>query len=593
LYRKPTVFGDIALDDARYIPSNVIDCRKRKDDAFVRVKKIDWDDVGDFAAETYLAFVYWSIFTSLGVSIWYFPLWHMGISGFEAVLFVTISPFLLGILSVRNYVARHSAYLHLASLIALAAYLIRDPTSRLMAVGLGLAISNLTWTGQFHHSAITNPARFHRYAMVFGLGLILSSIAKMSCYTNNPIWPIMKADTGGWNKTGIMLAVISCVRLGQRSPSVPAVGIPMVKGKTESGMGAAAGLAGVVFGLHTLLCDSSTLILWVWDGFPVKGPLVIPHGAVTIIGMGVGLLMSGQVPLSILLGWPAFGLACLGTLFLYSFAGWWGYLGGLTIGMYLMAITPHILRAASESTTPGRNFGVAFLIYDFSILASVWVVAYAFVPGGPLLRERTDLIMISMLACIGAGIHHQQRKLLVKDDRRESGLPYQRTTSYTRSTVGIFSILACIIAFLRFPTFDYTPYHPDANLFTAGIWTVHFGIDNEMWASEIRMRDAIKDLELDVVGLLESDLQRAIGGFRDMTQFLAEDMGMYVDYGPGPNKHTWGAALLSKFPIVNSTHHLLPSPVGELAPAIHATLDIYGHMIDLIVSHNGMPIRGD
>jgi hypothetical protein len=30
---------------------------------------------------------------------------------------------------------------------------------------------------------------------------------------------------------------------------------------------------------------------------------------------------------------------------------------------------------------------------------------------------------------------------------------------------------------------------------------VHFGIDNEMWASEIRMRDAIRDVELDVVGM--------------------------------------------------------------------------------------------
>ena len=34
----------------------------------------------------------------------------------------------------------------------------------------------------------------------------------------------------------------------------------------------------------------------------------------------------------------------------------------------------------------------------------------------------------------------------------------------------------------------------------------------------------------------------------------------------------------------------LPSPVGELAPAIHATLDIYGQMIDVIVSHNGITI---
>jgi hypothetical protein len=39
--------------------------------------------------------------------------------------------------------------------------------------------------------------------------------------------------------------------------------------------------------------------------------------------------------------------------------------------------------------------------------------------------------------------------------------------------------------------------------------------------------------------------------------------------------------------IVNSTHHLLPSPVGELAPAIHATLDAYGEMIDVFLFHSG------
>ena len=108
-----------------------------------------------------------------------------------------------------------------------------------------------------------------------------------------------------------------------------------------------------------------------------------------------------------------------------------------------------------------------------------------------------------------------------------------------------------------------------------------------MWSSERRIRDLIKDAEIDVIGLLETDLQRIIMGNRDTTQFLAEDLGMYVDYGPGPNKHTWGAALLSKFPIVNSTHHLLPSPVGELAPAIHATIDAYGSLIDIFVFHSG------
>jgi hypothetical protein len=76
-------------------------------------------------------------------------------------------------------------------------------------------------------------------------------------------------------------------------------------------------------------------------------------------------------------------------------------------------------------------------------------------------------------------------------------------------------------------------------------------------------------------------------GNRDFTQFLAEDLNMYSDYGPGPSKHTWGCAMLSKFPILRSKHYLLPSPVGELACAIHATLDVYGQEIDVIVSHNG------
>jgi hypothetical protein len=476
--------------------------RKRKEEAYVAVKRTDWGDVGDFVAETYLGFVYWSMLTSLGVSIWYFPLWHMGISGFEAVLFVTLSPFLLGIVSIRRLVATRTVYFHLASLIAVAAYLIRDPTLRLLTVGLGLAISNLAWTGQLHYAATTNPTRFQRYALVLGLGLIASSVAKMAFWANNPIWPIMKGDNGGWNKTGILFAIISCIRLAQRT--VPTMNtLPFVsKSRPDSVMLSAAGLGGLMFGLHTLLCDSSTLILWVWDGYPVKGPLVIPHGAITIIAMGLGVLVSGQG--STLQSWPVFGIACIGATLLYSFSGWWGYIGGIVLSVYLMAITLPFLYTASSHPHPGRLFGIAFLIYDFLILASVWVVAYAFVPGGPLLRERTNLLVIAMMVCIGGGLVYLQRSGRSTTDylsTSKSNIVQQRTKSYTRVAVGVFSVLSCVIAFLRFPSLDYKPYHPDAKLFTAGIWTVHFGIDNEMWASELRMRDAIRDVELDIVGI--------------------------------------------------------------------------------------------
>lgn len=139
----------------------------------------------------------------------------------------------------------------------------------------------------------------------------------------------------------------------------------------------------------------------------------------------------------------------------------------------------------------------------------------------------------------------------------------------------------------RLPVEKPKPYHPESRLLTAGIWTIHFGLDNDMWASQTRMRDAMKDLEVDVFGLLESDTERVVMGNRDLTERIAEDLNMYTDYGPGPNKNTWGCALFSKFPILNSTHYLMPSPVGELACAIHATLDCYGEPVDVVVFHSG------
>jgi endonuclease/exonuclease/phosphatase family metal-dependent hydrolase len=192
-----------------------------------------------------------------------------------------------------------------------------------------------------------------------------------------------------------------------------------------------------------------------------------------------------------------------------------------------------------------------------------------------------------MMLCIACGVFSATASE-TKRSKSAPANPYARKqrSHYIYILIGL-QLIGAVISYLRFPTYDYTPYHAPEKMVTAGIWTTHFGLDNPMWTSERRIGSLVKEMELDVFGLLESDTQRIIMGNRDSTQYLAEELGMYVDYGPGPNKHTWGCALLSKFPIVNSTHHLLPSPVGELAPAIHATLDAYGEFIDVFVFHSG------
>ncbi|KAK3348772.1 Frag1/DRAM/Sfk1 family-domain-containing protein [Lasiosphaeria hispida] len=564
------------------VPTAVLEKEKEKATAGVFATGYHLGDALNIASDVYHGFIFWSILTSLGVVIWYFPLWHMGISGYEALVMSTISPALLGIKPLRSLVISNQRITHLLSLAGLLAYLVTDPVYRLFTVGFGVWMGCLGWAATLYSDS-AHPARLEARILAWTIGLLMSSVAKFAWYTNNPIWPIMHAENGGWNGTGLVLAVLAALRFTRRAP----MQTDNTAGKSGSALLPALGLGGLLFALHSLLSDTSTMILWVWDGYPIRGPVSNVHAWYTIAAMTGGLLIGVYRP-GVVASWTAYGIGSTGAAMLTLYSEWFGYYGALILTTYLMAVSLPIIGNAAKKS-PATTFGLGFFIYNFLVLFHVWVVAYAFVPGGPLVREHTDWVMISTMLLIGAGVFDiisqkpSSRKKVV-ERRRASAWGHRR---YHVGVLGALNVLFLCANFLRFPTNDYKPYHEKDKLFTAGIWTIHFSLDNDMWSSEYRMRDLIKEMEVDVIGLLESDLQRVIMGNRDTTQFLAEDLGMYVDYGPGPNKHTWGAALLSKFPILNSTHHLLPSPVGELAPAIHATLDVYGTLVDVFVFHSG------
>jgi len=510
----------------------------------------------------------------------------MGISGYEVVVMATVSPFLLGIGSLRRLIIQNVRYIHLASLAGLAANWAGSPENKLFAVGFGVSATCLCWAATFFAER-HQPGKLEIKVASFSLGLLASSVAKFAFQTNNPIWPIIPANNGGWHKTGVVLALLAMLR----STRVP-LGNPDAASESRKPAGssvlASFGLAGLFFGMHSLLSDSSTMILWVWEGYPVRGPLPVPHGAVTIFFMGFGLLLGLYYP-TLARSWTFYGIGAIGAAVLTGFSHWAGYYGGLALAAYLMAVAPTIVSSAVRHP-PGRTFFLGFFMYNILVLAHVWVVAYAFVPGGPLLREHTDYVMAAMMISIGCGIFSAQSSHASSSGKASSAttspMARKQRSYYLYVLLGL-QLLSSAIAYLRFPSYNYTPYHASEKSITAGIWTIHFALDNDMLSSEKRMGDLIKEMELDVVGLLESDLQRIIMGNRDATQYLAEELGMYVDPGPGPNKHTWGCALLSKFPIVNSTHHLLPSPVGELAPAIHATINAYDELVDVFVFHSG------
>ncbi|KAJ9665937.1 Protein cwh43 [Coniosporium apollinis] len=578
----------VSRGNKQIVADAVLEKEKNTEAAQVFGGGFSWPAALDAVADVYNGFVFWSMLTSLGLSVWYFPLWHMGLSGYEVVVMSTVSPFLLGIRPLRSLAVRNLRIMHLLSLSGLVAWAIKKPEYRLFAVSFGVFMSCLSWAATFFAER-SQPHRLEARISAFALGLLASSVAKFAFYTNNPIWPAMHAANGGWNKLGLALAVLAMLRSTRQTASnggdLPAPGPS--KGSPAL---AALGLAGLFFAMHSLLSDSSTMISWVWEGYPVRGPLAVPHGSVTMLAMGIGLLIGLFYP-SIARSWTFYGIGSVGAAVLTSFSNWFGYYGALALATYIMAAAPVLISSAAKHS-PATTFGLGFLMYNILVLAHVWIVAYAFVPGGPIMREHTDYVMSAMMLFIGCGVFSAITSATPSSSssiaRTKPANPAARKQrSYYIYILLALELLGASIAYLRFPAYNYTPYHAPDKVITAGIWTIHFGIDNDMYSSEHRMRDLLRDLELDVVGLLESDLQRIIMGNRDVTQFLAEDLGMYVDYGPGPNKHTWGAALLSKFPIIESKHHLLPSPVGELAPAIHATIDAYGELVDVFVFHSG------
>jgi len=539
----------------------------------------------DAAADVYTGFIFWSTLTALGVTVWYFPLWHMGISGYEVMVMATVSPFLLGISPLRSLIVKNIRYAHLLSLTGIFAYLTIVPENKLFMVGFGVWMTCLSWSATWYAER-HQPYKLELRIAAFSMGLLASNIAKFCFQTNNPVWPVVPANNGGWHKTGIALAIIAMVRTTQTSLGNPDASSDSQKPAGSSAL-ASLGLAGLFFGMHSLLSDSSTMILWVWEGYPVRGPMPVPHGAVTIFFMGLGLLVGLYYP-GLVRSWSFYGIGCVGAASLTAFSHWTGYYGGLALATYLMAVAPALISSAVRHP-PGRTFFLGFFFYNILVLAHVWIVAYAFVPGGPLMREHTDWVMAAMMITIGCGVFSAQASNVShrsKGSAPASPMARKQRSYYLYILLGL-QLLTAAVAYLRFPSYDYTPYHAPEKTITAGIWTTHFSLDNDMLTSEKRIGDLVKEMELDVVGLLESDLQRIIMGNRDSTQYLAEELGMYADPGPGPNKHTWGCALLSKFPIVNSTHHLLPSPVGELAPAIHATIDAYGELVDIFVFHSG------
>lgn len=547
----------------------------------VKARVLDDFTFLEFLLNSINSFMFWSVLTSLLVCVWYFPLWHMGISGYEAVITVMfLAPLVIAIPSFGTLFKSYPQITKtLTVLLGLGSFKFEVPEQRLFLITAGTGFGVIALASDFD-SYTHSPKKYTSLWISLLVGLLGTSVAKFSSFSNNPAWPIMNSANGGYNEYFIVVGLISAL-LSRAYKGLDQV----VERKGGSLFFASLGLGAYLFCLQAYLSDSSTLIYWNWEGYPIRGPTPLTGALFHFAAFSGGIIASIKIHPNAFQS-PIYTLsAFVSTYVLYAYNGWVGFAGSLGLCFYIASLAPLMGQATAGYNVAGLFF-CSFFVSILISLASIWIVAYAFVPGGPLLRERTDLVLSASVGLLALGVfNYGLRKRASNITRLE--LSGSRIFSQATKILSILLVISAAFLVKRTPTTPHVPFNPDSKSFTAGIWCVHFGLDNDMWSSETRMRDLLLEAEVDIVGLLETDTERLIGGNRDFTQKIANDLGMYVDYGPGPNKHTWGAALLSKFPIITSSHHLLPSPVGELAPAILATLDIYGELVDVVVFHSG------
>lgn len=256
--------------------------------------------------------------------------------------------------------------------------------------------------------------------VVYGLGLLLSSIAKHANHSNNPstrlplichdssltypaVWPFVHGASGGYNKTGLALACLAIYdfytrrnnpAVSERQEEVKSASVAPLPARKHSILSGFT-LGCLIFTLHCFVADSGTLIAWSWTGYPLKGPLPNLHGSLTHVAQAFGLLLpiltlnSGSPDFLSHPLWFAYG--CAGAYVTYAFRDWPGYIGGMNFAVFLMSIIPLVLGHAARNGHIARTYTIAMLTTALFDVINTFTVAYAFVPGGEYLRERTDL----------------------------------------------------------------------------------------------------------------------------------------------------------------------------------------------------------
>ncbi|CAF0869444.1 unnamed protein product [Didymodactylos carnosus] len=472
----------------------------------------------------------------------FFPMVKLAIHGYEILILSLASPIIMGskLISMTVECGTGKFLIRLLVISSLLSFQFEEPLIRLLLLSFGTCVAMLDLCSSL-------SAKYYCYRSIVVWALICSLFFFLSArvYFNSliPAWSGIFMNLGHF-LVGFAVLFDQFIRdrtmwqllpsfeyqtYNEIDPLMPTLGFSLFRVSPRDAIFQSnwlligIGFGSLLFNLNWVFGELSVVSRWASHDFPNQGLNPIPYGSLLVWIF----LFCGVVTVKrldiVTNRWWA-SVGLISYFVLYFGRGLLSFVGGLGLSLFIGSVIPLLFDKIARGLS-ARIIVVASIIYILQIIYAVWTSAYNFVPfGGTLTRE----------------------------------------TSYILVFLNFFGIYLGV----------YTAKHNLCTLVRGRLLSIELP-NRYIWS------------DADVIGLLETDTAKPFFGNTDLTSYLSEKLHMFADFGPSSKDHTWGCIILSKYPIVKSKHYLLPSPEGELAPAIHATLQTATKMIDVVIVHMG------